>query len=159
MACQKTPAPIDLKPRVNWSDSITLYGSASLGLDLYLDQPELNGLSCVNCHLSPSGFDLVFFGKSNASEQDSIIIQRAVFDLNTGHGHVSLEDAYHIAAYLRSLRISSQTIPNDNANNVRLNKTNIKDFTLNMFGRLVLILICHLSYKKYYSSLLYFFSI
>ncbi len=71
--------------------------------------------SCVNCHLSPSGFDLVFFGKSNAGEQDSIIIQRAVFDPNTGHGHVSLEDAYHIAAYLRSLRISSQTIPNDNA--------------------------------------------
>ncbi len=116
MACQKTPAPIDPTPQVNWSDSITLYGSASLGLDLYLDQPDLNGRSCVNCHLSPSGFDLVFFGKSNAGEQDSIIIQRAVFDPNTGHGHVSLEDAYHIAAYLRSLRISSQTIPNDNAN-------------------------------------------
>ena len=60
MACQKTPAPIDPTPQVNWSDSITLYGSASLGLDLYLDQPDLNGRSCVNCHLSPSGFDLVF---------------------------------------------------------------------------------------------------
>ena len=34
-----------------------------------------------------------------------------------------------------------------------------KNTAMNMFGRLVLILICHLSYKKYYPSLLYFFSI
>lgn len=114
-SCQKTPPPVDPTPQVDWSDSITQYGSAALGLDLYLDQPDLNGRSCVNCHLSPTGFDLVFFGKSDTRAQDSIIIQRAVFDPQTGHGHVSVEDAYHIAAYLRSLRISTQTIPNDNA--------------------------------------------
>lgn len=115
LSCQKTPPPVDPTPQVDWSDSITQYGSAALGLDLYLDRPDLNGRSCVNCHLSPTGFDLVFFGKSDTRAQDSIIIQRAVFDPQTGHGHVSVEDAYHIAAYLRSLRISTQTIPNDNA--------------------------------------------
>jgi len=115
LSCQKNPPPVDPTPQVDWSDSITQYGSAALGLDLYLNQPDLNGRSCVNCHLSPTGFDLVFFGKSDTRVQDSIIIQRAVFDPQTGHGHVSIEDAYHIAAYLRSLRISTQTIPNDNA--------------------------------------------
>ena len=115
ISCQKTPPPVDPTPQADWSDSITQYGSAALGLDLYLNQPDLNGRSCVNCHLSPTGFDLVFFGKSDTRAQDSIIIQRAVFDPQTGHGHVSVEDAYHIAAYLRSLRISTQTIPNDNA--------------------------------------------
>jgi len=115
LSCQIKPPPVDPTLQVDWSDSITQYGSAALGLDLYLDQPDLNGRSCVNCHLSPTGFDLVFFGKSDTRAQDSIIIQRAVFDPQTGHGHVSVEDAYHIAAYLRSLRISTQTIPNDNA--------------------------------------------
>ena len=115
MSCTKTPPHVDPAPQVDWSDSVTQYGSAALGLDLYLGQPDLSGRSCVNCHLSPTGFDLVFFGKSGTRAQDSIIIQRAVFDPQTGHGHVSVEDAYHIAAYLRSLRISTQTIPNDNA--------------------------------------------
>ena len=115
-SCNKTPTQITPITQVNWSDSVTQYGSSALGLDLYLDQPDLNGRSCVNCHLSPTGFDLVFFGKSNTRAQDSIIIQRAVFDPQTGHGHVSIEDAYHIAAYLRSLRISTQTVPNNNSN-------------------------------------------
>jgi|TARA_B110000908_G_scaffold106092_1_gene124916 hypothetical protein len=115
ISCQKTNPPIDPNKEVDWSDSITLYGSASLGLDLYLNQPDLDGRSCLNCHLSPTGFDLVFFGKSDLRNQDSIVLQRAVFDAQTGHGHVSLDDAYHVAAYLRSLRISSQIIPNNNA--------------------------------------------
>lgn len=114
-SCNKIPPQITPITKVNWSDSISQYGSSALGLDLYLDQPDLNGRSCVNCHLSPTGFDLVFFGKSNSRAQDSIIIQRAVFDPQTGHGHVSIEDAYHIAAYLRSLQISTQTVPNNNS--------------------------------------------
>ena len=115
VSCQKTNPIVDPNIEVDWSDSITLYGSASLGLDLYLNQPDLDGRSCLNCHLSPTGFDLVFFGKSEPRNQDSIIVQRAVFDAQTGHGHVSLDDAYHVAAYLRSIRISSQTTPNNNA--------------------------------------------
>lgn len=107
--------PITSDVQVNWSDSIDKYGMSQLGLNLYLNQTDLNGRSCVNCHISPNGFDLVFFGKSDLKEQDSIIVQRAVFNPQTGHGHVSLEDAYHIAAYLRHLRTSLQIIPNDNA--------------------------------------------
>ena len=115
-SCQKTGPSVDLQPKIDWTDSITKYGQADLGLDLYLNQPDLNGRSCVNCHLSPTGLDLVFFGKSNPQAQDSIVIQRTVFDPQTGHGHLSVEDAYHIASYLRSVQLSAQVSPNDNGN-------------------------------------------
>lgn len=40
-SCQKNPPPVDPTPQVDWSDSITQYGSVALGLNLYLDQPDL----------------------------------------------------------------------------------------------------------------------
>ena len=79
------------------------YGIESKGLQLYLNKKDVNGRACVNCHLSPTGADIVQFGKSSIRLQDSIVVKRAT-------EHVSLEDAYHIAAYLKKLNIES----NDN---------------------------------------------
>jgi len=91
----------------NITDSVDTHGDASKGLALYLgDNPngiDMNGRACVNCHLSPTGVDIVQFGKINIKSQDSIVVHRAM-------DHISKEDAYHIAAYLKTLNVS----PNNN---------------------------------------------
>lgn len=87
----------------NVSDSVDTYGDASKGLDIYLNSLDVNGRACVNCHLSPTGIDIAQFGKVTIKEQDSIVMHRAM-------GHISKEEAYHIAAYIKSLNID----PNDN---------------------------------------------
>jgi hypothetical protein len=86
------------------SDQVNSLGDATIGLDIYLNSRDVNDRSCVNCHLSPTGIDIVQFGKTNINLQDSIVVKRAT-------DHVSLTESYHIAAYLKSLNIQ----PNDNA--------------------------------------------
>ena len=108
--------PVDVSISDNISDLIDLYGDSSLGLDIYLKTTDVNGRACVNCHLSPTGVDIVQFGKINLKSQDSIVIKRAV-------EHISLEDAYHIAAYLRTLNVQ----PNNNgslANMIGIDNSN-----------------------------------
>ena len=78
------------------SDIVNSLGDATIGLDIYLNSRDVNDRSCVNCHLSPTGIDIVQFGKTNIILQDSIVVKRAT-------DHVSLTESYHIAAYLKSL--------------------------------------------------------
>lgn len=86
------------------SDSVDEYGDSDLGLDIYLNSKDINGRSCVNCHLSPTGVDIVQFGKISIKEQDSIVVTRAMT-------HISKEESYHIAAYLKTLNVT----PNNNS--------------------------------------------
>lgn len=90
------------------SDSVDSFGDPTKGLDLYLgktpDGLDQNGRACVNCHLSPTGIDIVQFGRINERSQDSIVMLR-------GMEHLGQDQVYHIAAYLKSLNIT----PNGNA--------------------------------------------
>jgi len=97
------------------TDKINQFGDPSKGLNIYLTVLDNNKRACVNCHLSTDGFDIMFFGKINALLQDSIIIERAVFNPKTNTGHISLQDAYHIAAYFKQLAKNNNIIPNGNA--------------------------------------------
>jgi hypothetical protein len=74
----------------------------------------------VNCHIAPNGFDLVHFGRSNQRLQDSIIVSRALLDHSSGIGHISLEESFHVAAYLKRLGIEEGITPNDNDNVIPL---------------------------------------
>ena len=96
--------PIDVEISNNISDSVDLYGDSSLGLDIYLNSKDSDGRSCISCHLSPTGIDIVQFGKIDITQQDSIVVKRAT-------GHITLEESYHIAAYLKTLNVQ----PNNNA--------------------------------------------
>ena len=95
--------PVDIEISNNISDSVDLYGDSSLGLNLYLNSKDSDGRSCVSCHLSPTGIDIVQFGKIDIRQQDSIVVKRAT-------GHITLEESYHIAAYLKTLNAQ----PNNN---------------------------------------------
>lgn len=115
-SCEKEdifePTPLPTQETVaqsdDVSDSVDIYGDPSKGLDLYLGRNtnglDMNGRACVNCHLSPTGVDIAQFGKINIKSQDSIVMHRAM-------GHISKEDSYHIAAYIKSLNVT----PNDNS--------------------------------------------
>ena len=108
MSCEKDEIyievpPVDIEISNNISDSVDLYGDSSLGLNLYLNSKDSDGRSCVSCHLSPTGIDIVQFGKIDIRQQDSIVVKRAT-------GHITLEESYHIAAYLKTLKAQ----PNNN---------------------------------------------
>lgn len=108
MSCEKDEIyievpPVDIEISNNISDSVDLYGDSSLGLNLYLNSKDSDGRSCVSCHLSPTGIDIVQFGKTDIRQQDSIVVKRAT-------GHITLEESYHIAAYLKTLNAQ----PNNN---------------------------------------------
>ena len=108
MSCEKDEIyievpPVDVEISNNISDSVDLYGDSSLGLNLYLNSKDSDGRSCVSCHLSPTGIDIVQFGKIDIRQQDSIVVKRAT-------GHITLEESYHIAAYLKTLNAQ----PNNN---------------------------------------------
>ena len=108
MSCEKDEIyievpPVDIEISNNISDSVDLYGDSSLGLNLYLNSKDSDGRSCVSCHLSPTGIDIVQFGKIDIRQQDSIVVKRAT-------GHITLEESYHIAAYLKTLNAQ----PNNN---------------------------------------------
>ena len=94
---------VDVEIPNNISDSVDLYGDSSLGLNIYLNSKDSDGRSCVSCHLSPTGIDIVQFGKIDIRQQDSIVVKRAT-------GHITLEESYHIAAYLKTLNAQ----PNNN---------------------------------------------
>ena len=96
------------------TDKINQLGDPSKGLNIYLTVLDNNKRACVNCHLSTDGFDIMFFGKTDPLLQDSIIIERAVFNPITNTGHISLQDAYHIAAYFKQLAKTNNIIPNGN---------------------------------------------
>ena len=98
------PIDNDVPDTQSISDIVNSLGDATIGLDIYLNSRDVNDRSCVNCHLSPTGIDIVQFGKTNIILQDSIVVKRAT-------DHVSLTESYHIAAYLKSLN----TQPNNNA--------------------------------------------
>ena len=93
---------------ISISDSVDMFGESSKGLDIYLNTTDVNGRSCVNCHLSPTGMDIVRFGKISPMSQDSIVVTRAM-------GHISTEDSYHVAAYIRKLKNELNIIPNGNS--------------------------------------------
>lgn len=108
MSCEKDEIyievpPIDVEISNNISDSVDLYGDSSLGLNIYLNSKDSDGRSCISCHLSPTGIDIVQFGKIDIRQQDSIVVKRAT-------GHITLEESYHIAAYLKTLNAQ----PNNN---------------------------------------------
>ena len=108
MSCEKDEIyievpPVDVEISNNISDSVDLYGDSSLGLNIYLNSKDSDGRSCVSCHLSPTGIDIVQFGKIDIRQQDSIVVKRAT-------GHITLEESYHIAAYLKTLNAK----PNNN---------------------------------------------
>ena len=108
MSCEKDEIyievpPVDIEISNNISDSVDLYGDSSLGLNLYLNSKDSDGRSCVSCHLSPTGIDIVQLGKIDIRQQDSIVVKRAT-------GHITLEESYHIAAYLKTLNAQ----PNNN---------------------------------------------
>lgn len=108
MSCEKDEIyievpPVDVSISDNISDSVDLYGDSSLGLNIYLNSKDSDGRSCVSCHLSPTGIDIVQFGKIDIRQQDSIVVKRAT-------GHITLEESYHIAAYLKTLNAQ----PNNN---------------------------------------------
>lgn len=90
------------------SDSVSIHGDASMGLSIYLNSLDVNGRACVNCHLSPTGVDIAQFGKVNQKSQDSIIVKRAM-------EHITKEEAYHIAAYIRQLTQTENITPNNNS--------------------------------------------
>ena len=96
------------------TDKINQFGDPSKGLNIYLTVLDNNKRACVNCHLSTDGFDIMFFGKTNQLLQDSILIERAVFNPANHTGHISLQDAYHIAAYFKQLAKKNNIIPNGN---------------------------------------------
>jgi hypothetical protein len=96
------------------TDKINQFGDPSKGLNIYLTVLDNNNRACVNCHLSTDGFDIMFFGKSDQLLQDSIIIERAVFNPVTNTGHISLQDAYHIAAYFKQVAKINNIVPNGN---------------------------------------------
>jgi hypothetical protein len=96
------------------TDKINQFGDPSKGLNIYLNVLDNNKRACVNCHLSTDGFDIMFFGKTDQLSQDSIIIERAVFNPTTNTGHISLQDAYHIAAYFKQIAKNYNIIPNGN---------------------------------------------
>lgn len=118
LACEKEPIPVPVNsqstmvpgmpPEESISDLVDANGDAARGLDLYLgidpNGIDPNGRACVNCHLSPTGVDIAQFGKTSITEQDAIVVHRAL-------GHVAEADAYHIAAYIKSLDVA----PNGNA--------------------------------------------
>lgn len=89
------------------SDSVTIHGDASLGLSIYRNSLDMDGRACINCHLSPTGIDIAQFGMANQKSQDSIIVHR-------GMQHISKEETYHIAAYIRQLTQSENVTPNNN---------------------------------------------
>ena len=108
MSCEKDEIyievpPVDVVISNDISDSVDLYGDSSLGLNLYLNSKDSDGRSCISCHLSPTGIDIVQFGKIDIRQQDSIVVKRAT-------GHITLEESYHIAAYLKTLNAQ----PNNN---------------------------------------------
>ena len=108
MSCEKEEIydkvpSVDVENFKNISDAVDLYGDSSLGLDMYLNSKDSNGRSCISCHLSPTGIDIVQFGKIDIRLQDSIVIKRAA-------EHITLEESYHIAAYLKTLNAQ----PNNN---------------------------------------------
>lgn len=96
------------------TDKINQLGDPSKGLNIYLTVLDNNKRACVNCHLSTDGFDIMFFGKIDPLQQDSIIIDRAVFNPKNNTGHISLENAYHIAAYFKQLAKNNNIVPNGN---------------------------------------------
>ncbi len=96
------------------TDKINQLGDPSKGLNIYLTVLDNNKRACVNCHLSVDGFDIMHFGKIDPLLQDSIIIERAVFNPKNNTGHISLENAYHIAAYFKQLAKTNNIIPNGN---------------------------------------------
>ncbi len=96
------------------TDKINQFGDPSKGLNIYLNVLDKNNRACVNCHLSTDGFDIMFFGKTDPLLQDSIIIERAVFNPTTNTGHISLQDAYHIAAYFKQIAKNNNIVPNGN---------------------------------------------
>jgi len=108
MSCEKDEIyievpPVDVVISNDISDSVDLYGDSSLGLNIYLNSKDSDGRSCISCHLSPTGIDIVQFGKIDIRQQDSIVVKRAT-------GHITLEESYHIAAYLKTLNAQ----PNNN---------------------------------------------
>lgn len=96
------------------TDKINQLGDPTKGLNIYLNVLDNNKRACVNCHLSVDGFDIIHFGKIDPLQQDSIIIERAVFNPKNNTGHISLENAYHIAAYFKQLAKTNNIIPNGN---------------------------------------------
>jgi hypothetical protein len=70
------------------TDKINQLGDPSKGLNIYLTVLDNNKRACVNCHLSTDGFDIMFFGKTDPLLQDSIIIERAVFNPKNNTGHI-----------------------------------------------------------------------
>lgn len=96
------------------TDKINQLGDPSKGLNIYLTVLDNNKRACVNCHISVDGFDIMHFGKIDPLLQDSIIIERAVFNPKNNTGHISLENAYHIAAYFKQLAKTNNIVPNGN---------------------------------------------
>lgn len=96
------------------TDKINQLGDPAKGLNIYLTVLDNNKRACVNCHISSDGFDIMFFGKTDPLQQDSIIIERAVFNPKNNTGHISLENAYHIAAYFKQLAKTNNIVPNGN---------------------------------------------
>lgn len=96
------------------TDKINQLGDPTKGLNIYLNVLDNNKRACVNCHISVDGFDIMHFGKIDPLQQDSIIIERAVFNPKNNTGHISLENAYHIAAYFKQLAKTNNIVPNGN---------------------------------------------
>lgn len=85
-------------------ENIEPVGDPSQGLSIYLNKQDSKGRTCVSCHGSPDGLDIVDFGKIDPREQDETVMKRSL-------EHVSREDAAHIVAYLKTL----QARPNGNS--------------------------------------------
>ncbi len=107
-------SPNPVIPVQTITDKINQLGDPSKGLNIYLTVLDNNKRACVNCHLSTDGFDIMFFGKTDPLLQDSIIIERAVFNPTTNTGHISLQDAYHIAAYFKQIAKNNNIVSNGN---------------------------------------------
>lgn len=99
IACEKE-SPIS-QGYSHITDSVEVYGDPSRGLDVYRTKLDHNGRACMHCHLSPEGSDIVRFGKLDIHSQDSIVVFRAL-------EHVPKQEAYDIAAYLKSLPIQAR---------------------------------------------------
>jgi hypothetical protein len=83
----------------------SIQGDANLGLAVYTTKTDAKGRTCISCHASPDGLDIVDFGKLNVTEEEATIFKRSL-------DHVSKEDAANLVAYFKTLR--TRVTPNGN---------------------------------------------
>jgi hypothetical protein len=84
---------------------LDIQGDANLGLIAYTTKTDSKGRTCMSCHTSPEGLDIVAFGKMNITEEERTIFKRSL-------DHVSREDAANLVAYFKTLR--TKVTPNEN---------------------------------------------